>query len=149
MQQRWAPPFLKVELDALLAVGYDDIGWREVTTEAFGLPNPKSHVILVATAGPSSLVDSCLFSTVRCWHAWPTTLLPSDVWCMQPVVVHAGPEALFWLSGRMLSVWRQRPPGRWERSDGMGHGGDLRSGGPLTTPISNDQQPRPHHHYAP
>jgi hypothetical protein len=65
MQQQWAPPFLKLEADALLAAGYQDVGWREVSTEAFGLPNPKSHIILIATAGPTALVDSCLFSTVR------------------------------------------------------------------------------------
>jgi hypothetical protein len=65
MQQRWAPPFLKVEADAMLAAGYTDVGWREVSSAAFGLPNPKCHIILVATAGPTALVDCCLFSTVR------------------------------------------------------------------------------------
>jgi hypothetical protein len=65
VQRRWAPPFLKVEADALLAAGYTDVGWREVSSEAFGLPNPKCHIMLVATAGPTTLVDSCLFSTVR------------------------------------------------------------------------------------
>lgn len=58
-------PFLKVEADKLLAAGYRDLGWREVSTEAFGVPNPKRHVILMATAKQCAIVDSCLFSTVR------------------------------------------------------------------------------------
>jgi site-specific DNA-cytosine methylase len=57
-------PFLKMEADTLLAAGYQDMGWREVSSEAFGVPNPKRHVILVATAKQCGLVDSCLFSTV-------------------------------------------------------------------------------------
>jgi site-specific DNA-cytosine methylase len=65
LQHRWTQPFLKVEADALLAAGYDDVGWRQVTSEAFGVPNPKAHIILIATAGPTTVVDSCLFSTVR------------------------------------------------------------------------------------
>jgi site-specific DNA-cytosine methylase len=65
LQQRWTQPFLKVEADALLAAGYDDVGWRQVTSEAFGVPNPKAHINLIATAGPTTVVDSCLFSTVR------------------------------------------------------------------------------------
>jgi hypothetical protein len=35
-----------------------------VSSEAFGVPNPKRHVILVATAKQQGLVDSLLFSTV-------------------------------------------------------------------------------------
>jgi hypothetical protein len=50
MQDMWNQPFLKVEADALLAAGYKDLGWRELSTEAFGLPNPKRHIILIATA---------------------------------------------------------------------------------------------------
>jgi hypothetical protein len=65
VQARRAPPFLKAEADSLLTAGYQDIGWRDVSSEAFGLPNPKHHVILVATAGPTAVVDCCLFSTVR------------------------------------------------------------------------------------
>jgi site-specific DNA-cytosine methylase len=57
-------PFLKVEADALLSAGYKDIGWREVSSAAFGVPNPKHHVILMATAKETGIVDSCLFSTV-------------------------------------------------------------------------------------
>lgn len=58
-------PFLKLEADALLAAGYKDLGWRDVSSEAFGVPNPKNHVILMAAAKHYALVDSCLFSTVR------------------------------------------------------------------------------------
>jgi hypothetical protein len=68
VQERWSQPFLKVEADALLAVGYRDLGWREVSTEAFGLPNPKHHIILIATEHTSATVDCCLFSTVRNPH---------------------------------------------------------------------------------
>jgi hypothetical protein len=64
VQGRWETPFLKTEADYLLGAGYQDIGWREVATEAFGLPNPKKHIILVATDGLTALVDCCLFSTV-------------------------------------------------------------------------------------
>lgn len=64
VQGRWMQPFLKMEADALLAAGYRDLGWREVSSEAFGVPNPKRHVILVATAKQQGLVDSLLFSTV-------------------------------------------------------------------------------------
>jgi hypothetical protein len=72
-------------VDYLLASGYRDIGWREVSSEAFGLPNPKKHVLLVATDGLTALVDCCLFSTVcpqqdrvpACTHTFAT--LP----CMQ------------------------------------------------------------------
>jgi hypothetical protein len=65
VQGRWLPPFLKMEADALLAIGYVDLGWREICSEAFGVPNPKTHVILMATSRQCGLVDSCLFSTVR------------------------------------------------------------------------------------
>jgi site-specific DNA-cytosine methylase len=65
LQDKWMQPFLKVEADALINRGYQDVGWRQVSSEAFGVPNPKSHVILVATARQSGVVDSCLFSTVR------------------------------------------------------------------------------------
>jgi hypothetical protein len=68
VQERWSQPFLKVEADALLAAGYKDLGWREVSTEAFGLPNPKHHIILIATEHTSATVDCCLFSTVRNPH---------------------------------------------------------------------------------
>jgi hypothetical protein len=64
MQERWLQPFLKVEADELLAAGYQTLGWRDVSSEACGLPNPKHHSILVATEQRSLLVDSCLFSTV-------------------------------------------------------------------------------------
>jgi hypothetical protein len=42
-----------------------DIGWREISSEAWGLPNPKHHSIVVATEQQGTMVDSCLFSTVR------------------------------------------------------------------------------------
>lgn len=64
MQMRWMQPFLKIEADTLLGAGYQDLGWREVSSEAFGEPNPKRHVVLVATARQCGVVDSCLFSTV-------------------------------------------------------------------------------------
>lgn len=60
----WKQPFLKVQVDKLRDAGYVDIGWREVSSQAFSLPNPKCHVVLVAYAGSSPLVDSLLFSTV-------------------------------------------------------------------------------------
>jgi hypothetical protein len=65
LQDAWLQPFLKVEADALLDAGYQDLGWREVSSEACGLPNPKHHNILVATEQRGLLIDSCLFSTVR------------------------------------------------------------------------------------
>jgi site-specific DNA-cytosine methylase len=58
-------PFIKLEADALLTAGYQDLGWREVSSEALGVPNSKTHVILVATAKELGVVDACLFSTVR------------------------------------------------------------------------------------
>lgn len=61
----WKQPFLKVQVDAIKDAGYADIGWREVSSQAFGLPNPKCHIVLVAHAGSSPLVDCLLFSTVR------------------------------------------------------------------------------------
>jgi hypothetical protein len=67
VQERYITPFLKMEADALLAAGYRDVAWREVSSEAFGLPNPKRHIILMATDGLTALVDCCLFSTV-CPH---------------------------------------------------------------------------------
>jgi hypothetical protein len=80
LQQRWTQPFLKLEADALLAAGYDDVGWRQVTSEALGIPNPKAHIILIATAGPTTIVDSCLFSTVR-------PLFSSEVLCTGAIAV--------------------------------------------------------------
>jgi hypothetical protein len=65
LQGEYMLPILKLEADALLAAGYQDIAWREVCSEAFGLPNPKTHVVLMATDKPSCTVDACLFSTVR------------------------------------------------------------------------------------
>ena len=64
-QERWKQPFLKVMLASILQAGYVDIGWREVSSAAFGLPNPKRHIILVAHVASCRLVDSLLFSTVR------------------------------------------------------------------------------------
>jgi hypothetical protein len=76
MQDMWNQPFLKVEADALLAAGYKDLGWRELSTEAFGLPNPKRHIILIATAQQSGIVDRCLFSTV--WPLFATAALQQN-----------------------------------------------------------------------
>jgi hypothetical protein len=64
VQDTWMVPFLKVEADTLLAAGYLDLGWREISSEGFGVPNPKHHIIVVATAKQCGLVDCCLFSTV-------------------------------------------------------------------------------------
>jgi hypothetical protein len=64
VQNKWMTPFLKMEAEALLAAGYLDIGWREVSTEAIDIPNAKVHIFLVSTSGTSALVDCCLFSTV-------------------------------------------------------------------------------------
>lgn len=57
-------PFLKLEVERLLAAGYGDLGWREVCSEAWGVPNPKTHIVLVATNKQCGVVDGCLFSTV-------------------------------------------------------------------------------------
>lgn len=62
---RWRQPFLRLELDALRAAGYREVAWREVSSQDFGLPNPKSHVMVVAHAGLGSLVGPTLFSSVR------------------------------------------------------------------------------------
>jgi hypothetical protein len=102
MQKMWIPPFLKKEAEALIAAGYQDIGWREVCTEAFGLPNAKVHILLVATSATSALVDCCLFSTVclnlGCVLVCPATHLLGDV----PVLT--GTAQLFSLPGHLLPV---------------------------------------------
>lgn len=66
MQGPWTKPFLLSELEYLLQAGFGCVGWRVVNSEAFGVPNPKDHVYLVATATPGLLVDCVLFSTVAC-----------------------------------------------------------------------------------
>jgi hypothetical protein len=71
-------PFLKLEADALLAAGYQDLGWREVSSEGFGVPNPKCHIFLVATAKQCGLVDSMLFSSVCDSHVCPRMCCAAD-----------------------------------------------------------------------
>lgn len=66
-------PFIKLEVDRLLSYGYTDIGWREVSSECFGVPNAKVHIILVATREQSGVVDALLFSTV--WSTVAALLL--------------------------------------------------------------------------
>ena len=65
---KWRQPFLRSELDELVRVGYREVGWREVSTADFGVPNPKKHIVLVAHSGLGSIVGHCLFSTVRWLH---------------------------------------------------------------------------------
>ena len=62
---QWRHPFLREELESLRAAGYRELGWRDVNTGDFGVPNMKPHVVLVAHAGLGSIVAHCLFSSVR------------------------------------------------------------------------------------
>ena len=56
---------MKLEADALRDAGYTELGWREVSTADLGVPNPKTHILLMASAMFGPVVDSCLFSSVR------------------------------------------------------------------------------------
>ena len=62
--EAWRQPFIKEEADAVIDSGYTELGWREISTADVGVPNPKKHVLLMATAGFGSVVDNCLFSSV-------------------------------------------------------------------------------------
>jgi hypothetical protein len=109
-------PFLKVEADALLSAGYKDIGWREVSSAAFGVPNPKHHVILMATAKETGVVDSCLFSTVGLLYfavvfcCISTLLFLQNTVCfccsdVETYILAAGGSALRRLYRWVLPVW--------------------------------------------
>lgn len=70
LQGTFMEPFMHVLLQALRMTGYSDIAWRHVSSAAFGTPNPKSHIAVVAS-GPGvvrPMARDILFSTVRTLH---------------------------------------------------------------------------------
>lgn len=59
-------PFLHLLLEKLRVAGYRDIAWRHVSSAAFGVPNPKRHIAIVASGSGVGrpVARDILFSTV-------------------------------------------------------------------------------------
>jgi hypothetical protein len=139
MHARRASPFLKADADALLRAGYQDIGWREVSSEVLGLPNPKHHIILVATASPTALVDCCLFSTVCPRRG--RVHVGASAHTTDQLTTHAGTGALWRLPGSLLPVprvWNSRRRGCRARVELRR---DIWTRGSLAPALPHHQQP--------
>jgi site-specific DNA-cytosine methylase len=146
VQERYLTPFLKMEVSALRAAGYRDVAWREVSSEAFGLPNPKKHIILMASDGLTALVDCCLFSTV-CPRQDCALVCAAHIF--NTLHEHAGAGALSWLQGYLLPVRHKGHSGRRGLGTRVGLRRYLWTLVPHAAALAHHKQPRSHGDHAP
>lgn len=94
LQKLFMQPFIKLEVDRVMEAGYNDWGYREISSQSFGDPNAKVHIVLVATQHQTGVVDSLLFSTVRSVPASNCVIFCCHLHIFDTFHVHRGFQCL-------------------------------------------------------